>query len=607
MGIIHVAEWKGIKVAIKEASAQVILKEVEIYNLMRGYEGVVQFYGVTYPPGLNKLCIVTKYAENGSLSWHLKIAFEKLTWDNKLTLATEIASSVAHLHQEGIYHRDLHGGNILIDGTGRAMLTDFGASMVIEDRRVKTMDEFTTARMRTPEGQSKFVSEMIPCSRTCSELMLVDSRIKEQKLCLHENAVEAGGGCVLLEKSKPEDGGKHDPLIGVMAYIAPERFRKPQHFDARCDIYSLGVLLWELTSGHSAFSKMPQDVQLAVSILNGKREQAVDGTPELYRELYERCWESDPELRPSLDEILSTLEEVRLRLTEDDLAVTRKRNSTHGDTEAGFSESVSVPRPTSDCQKRDYTEMTQAEITVYLRYGIIGLAFLMFVLDCVHIGQLKKTYKIDNKMPWPWSTFLADDHLPNSPPPSEANLHGYYILLLVPDMLAAGMMIWLIVLRRCTDRHYHVLLRGIFFFILVTLLLWEPIADILRIKTYVSQMWGLRSSQDVAIARRSDLIFLGLNAFPNPFAEGPSACEHGGCVATHGLSTMTNRHLLSRAYQWTPPSAGSVYFCFLNHLDVAPDAPYINCGVNRTRNIFAFILAQMVVAEIGLSLMNPDV
>ncbi|KAF9941294.1 hypothetical protein BGZ67_005345 [Mortierella alpina] len=232
--------------------------------------------------------------------------------------------------------------------------------------------------------------------------------------------------------------------------------------------------------------------------------------------------------------------------------------------------------------------MTQAVITVNLRYGIIGLAFLMFVLDCVHIGQLKKTYTIENKVPWPWSTFFANNNLPNSPPPSEANLHGYYILLLVPDMLAVGMMVWLIAVRRCTDRHYHVLLRGIFFFTLVGLLLWEPIADILRIKTYVSQEWGVRSGRGVDIARRSDLILLReTNSLPHPFTE--------------------NRHLFSRAYQWTPPSAGSAYFCFLNHLDVAPDAPYISCGLNRTRNIFAFILSLMAIAEFGLSLMNPDV
>ncbi|KAG0025285.1 hypothetical protein BGZ82_010116, partial [Podila clonocystis] len=120
MGIIHVAEYKGIKVAIKEASIHVISKEVDIYSRMKGSEGVVQFYGVTFPPILDKICIVTKYADSGSLTWHLKVAYHKLTWADKLRLATQISMAIQRIHQEGIYHRDLHGGNILIDDEGNA-------------------------------------------------------------------------------------------------------------------------------------------------------------------------------------------------------------------------------------------------------------------------------------------------------------------------------------------------------------------------------------------------------------------------------------------------------------------------------------------------------
>ncbi|KAF9918386.1 hypothetical protein BX616_009068 [Lobosporangium transversale] len=330
MGIIHVAEWKGIKVAIKEASDHVISKEVEIYNRMKGFEGVVQFYGVTYPPGLDKLCIVTKYAEQGSLSWHLRVGFHKLTWADKLTLATQISASIARLHKEGVFHRDLHGGNILIDEAGNAMLTDFGAS-TMEERVVRSVDEYAISTTTNSEGQYKFVSQKMPA---------LDSPDKDEATT---TGVPDGHG-------PAED--KSDPLIGVMAYIAPERFRNPRYFDARCDIYSLGVLLWELTSGHSAFSKTPQDVQFALSILNGKREQAIPGTPESYRALYECCWDTNPEMRPSLDEILSTLEEVRQELSPEELAATSERSTVpNGDGESDFEESLSVPRPTSDYQE----------------------------------------------------------------------------------------------------------------------------------------------------------------------------------------------------------------------------------------------------------------
>ncbi|KAF9924026.1 hypothetical protein FBU30_005932 [Linnemannia zychae] len=289
MGIIHVAEWKGQKVAIKEASAH-----VEIYSRMKGCKSVVEFYGVTLPPGLNKMCIVTKFCNKGSLTWHLKVEYNTLTWDDKLRLATQVSQGIARLHQEGIYHRDLHGGNILIDDQGNAMLTDFGASTIMEERVARNKREYVIEEVPTVEGQSKFISQRI-------------TGLKENK------------------KSNPKSV-TDDPLIGVMAYIAPERFRNPSYFDAKCDIYSLGVLLWELTTGHSAFAKVPQDVNLAVAIMNGKREISIDDTPIEYKALYERCWDNDPAKRPSTDEILSCLEKVRASMTPAQLATTRTRN-----------------------------------------------------------------------------------------------------------------------------------------------------------------------------------------------------------------------------------------------------------------------------------------
>ncbi|KAG9065526.1 hypothetical protein KI688_001814 [Linnemannia hyalina] len=331
MGIIHVAEWKGIKVAIKEASLNVITKEVEIYSRMKGCEGVVQYYGVTYPPGLDKLCIVTKYAEFGSLAWYLKVEYHNMDWSHKLLMATQISTAIARLHQEGIYHRDLHCGNILVDALGNAMLTDFGASTVMEQRVARSIDDYALQTFTTPEGESKYTSTKMP---SAEQLAASSSNPKD--------------------KSGSSDEPK-DPLIGVMAYIAPERFRNPSAFDARCDIYSLGVLLWELTSGHGAFTRVAQDVPLAVSILNGKRELPIEGTPQGYQDLYEKCWETDPAKRPTLDEVLATLTSVRESMTPEELEVTRTRPSNRNSEDGSsigseFEQSISVPRPTSELQ-----------------------------------------------------------------------------------------------------------------------------------------------------------------------------------------------------------------------------------------------------------------
>ncbi|KAF9152453.1 hypothetical protein BG015_005249 [Linnemannia schmuckeri] len=291
---------------------------------MKGCKSVVEFYGVTFPPGLDKMCIVTKFANKGSLTWHLKVEYHTLTWADKLRLGTQIASGIARLHEEGIYHRDLHGGNILIDDQGDAMLTDFGASTIMEERVVRNIQQYAIEEVPSVEGRSKFISQRITGL----------------------NAKKSGGSKAVTD----------DPLIGVMAYIAPERFRNPSYFDAKCDIYSLGVLLWELTTGHSAFAKVPQDVNLAVAIMNGKRELSVDGTPVEYKALYERCWHSDPEKRPSMDEILSTLAKVRANMTPAQLATTRIRNKTFYSSVEVYEESVSIPRPTSNIQQHLVSE-----------------------------------------------------------------------------------------------------------------------------------------------------------------------------------------------------------------------------------------------------------
>lgn len=87
---------------------------------MKGRKSAVEFYEVTFPPALNKMCIVTEFANKGSLTWHLKVECHAPTWDDKLRLATQISSGISRPHEDGVYHHDLYGGNIFIGDQGDA-------------------------------------------------------------------------------------------------------------------------------------------------------------------------------------------------------------------------------------------------------------------------------------------------------------------------------------------------------------------------------------------------------------------------------------------------------------------------------------------------------
>ncbi|CAI2167842.1 18920_t:CDS:2 [Funneliformis geosporum] len=181
-----------------------------------------------------------EYADGGALNNYLKDNFDKFTWEDKYNFAFQLACAVSCLHEEGIVHRDLHSGNILIR-QGVIKLADFGLSRRIE-----------------AETNQSNIFGAIPYT----DPKTFNNRTNENTLQKYK----------LNEKS---------------------------------DVYSVGVLFWEISSGLQPFYVKDEeyDIGLAIAISQGLREKIVPDTPEEYANIYTECWDNDPNNRPSMKKI----------------------------------------------------------------------------------------------------------------------------------------------------------------------------------------------------------------------------------------------------------------------------------------------------------------
>ena len=78
--------------------------------------------------------------------------------------------------------------------------------------------------------------------------------------------------------------------------------KKP--YTKESDIYSFGMIMWEHTTGKKPFHDRSHNHCLISDILKGERPQITDDTPEFYVKLMKKCWDHNPENRPTSREIL---------------------------------------------------------------------------------------------------------------------------------------------------------------------------------------------------------------------------------------------------------------------------------------------------------------
>ncbi len=209
-----------------------------------------------------KQYLVAELVDGGTLNEW--VHHETRTWKQIVDMLVGVADGLAVAHAAGILHRDIKPDNILVTKSGYAKLADFGLAK---------LDTSTADRSRAITVQ----------------------------------------------------GTRHGVIVGTIAYMSPEQAgAKP--LDARSDVFSFGIVMYELLAGRRPFVGA-SDLEVLQQILHGSPQPLPETIPLPLRGIVEKALEQDPADRyQSMREMVVDLRRVaRQRIGRVDQRLPRRR------------------------------------------------------------------------------------------------------------------------------------------------------------------------------------------------------------------------------------------------------------------------------------------
>ncbi|RHZ72512.1 hypothetical protein Glove_242g109 [Diversispora epigaea] len=112
------------------------------------------------------------------------------------------------------------------------------------------------------------------------------------------------------------------PVIGhyaydILPYFAPEIFCGDK-YTSKVDVYSFGLLMWEISVNKPPFHNKPHDMTLIEGIIDGHRPSLHKDVPECYNKFLRKCWNPLPENRPTILELVAQLRDWHIYKKQND-------------------------------------------------------------------------------------------------------------------------------------------------------------------------------------------------------------------------------------------------------------------------------------------------
>lgn len=219
-----------------------------------------------------------------------------------LPVLQQLADALAKVHAEGVVHRDLKPSNIMVapmDGGARPVIkvVDFGVSALLESEA----DQRASQRIVVHQGDNKTTATAAQNAITVDGLpgLFAAAYIPAPGESARTSWKGSTRGDILTETGV---------IMGTPLYMAPELIRGAQLARPASDMFSYGVLAYEVLTGHLPAETPPMLLRLK-PFLRWYTPLSVPcpSLPASLCSLIERCLDVTPEIRPTASELAAAL------------------------------------------------------------------------------------------------------------------------------------------------------------------------------------------------------------------------------------------------------------------------------------------------------------
>ncbi|RHZ46134.1 hypothetical protein Glove_633g8 [Diversispora epigaea] len=328
----HWKRWDG-EVALKKFDNFVnfnnVLNEMEIhFKTHAGSYGSssIRFYGITQDPETHSYMMVLYYAKDGNLREYLKVNFNNINWNQKLNDLWYLSLNLMNIHKLNIFDNFVNFNNVLNEmeihfkthagSYGSSSIRFYGITqdpethsymMVLYYAKDGNLREYLKVNFNNINWNQK-LNDLWYLSlnlMNIHKLNIVHQDFHPGNILSSnfKNDIKISDfGLSKLIGVNPNNPEKKN-VFGVLPYIAPEVLSGDEEYTKAADVYSYGIIAYEMITGFPPYPDIPHDEDLAIKICNGLRPKIPFHTPKLITRTIMRCWDARVTHRPTFEEL----------------------------------------------------------------------------------------------------------------------------------------------------------------------------------------------------------------------------------------------------------------------------------------------------------------